>query len=188
MLPEVQEISRRRRRLGLTQTQLAHRAEVSQSLVAKLESGRIDAAYSKVKHIFEKLGELEAERESVPAGKLSNKPVVWVQRTDPVSKAIGLMQKHGYSQLPVFKGERVIGSISEGSVTEYLAGGFDPAHLSRARVSELMGEAFPQVGEETPHEVVVSLLRQVPAVLTTKGGKVTGIVTRADLFKIVRGT
>jgi len=36
--------------------------------------------------------------------------------------------------------------------------------------------------------VVVSLLRQVPAVLTTKGGKVTGIVTRADLFKIVRGT
>jgi len=188
MLPEVQEISRRRRRLGLTQTQLARRAEVSQSLVAKLESGRIDAAYSKVKHIFEKLEELEATREAVPARKLSNKPVVWVQRKDPMSKAIGLMQKHGYSQLPVFYGQRVVGSISEGSVIKYLAGGFDPAHLSRARVSELMEGAFPQVGEETPHGVVVSLLSHSPAVLTTKGGKVTGIVTRADLFKIVRGT
>ena len=51
-----------------------------------------------------------------------------------------------------------------------------------------MEGAFPQVGEETPHGLVVSLLRHFPAVLTTKGGKVTGIVTRADLFKIVRGT
>ena len=184
MLPEVQEISRRRRRLGLTQTQLAREARVSQSLVAKLEAGRIDAAYSKVKQIFEELEELEAKREAVLAGKLSNKPVVGVQQGDPVSKAIGLMRKHGYSQLPVFERGRVVGSISEGSVTEYLAGGFDPAHLSRARVSELIEEAFPQVGEETPHGVVVSLLSHSPAVLTTKGGRVTGIVTKADLFKI----
>lgn len=187
MLPEVQEISRRRRKLGLTQNQLAKLAGVSQSMVAKLEGGRIDAAYSKVKHIFEKLEELEAAREAVPARKLSNKHVIGVQRGDSVSKAIGLMRKHDYSQLPVFDGERVVGSISEGSVTEYLAGGFDPVHLSRARVSELMEEAFPQVGEETPHDVVVSLLRHIPAVLTVKESKVTGIVTKADLFKIAGG-
>lgn len=70
-------------------------------------------------------------------------------------------------------------------MTEYLAGGFDPAHLSRARISELMEEAFPQVGEEVPHDVVVSLLCRVPAVLIAREGKVTGIVTKADLFKVV---
>lgn len=186
-LPDIKELAHRRRSLGLTQTQLARRAGVSQSLVAKLEGGLVDATYSKVKHLFEKLEELEATRESVSARKLSNKPVVGVQLTDPVRKAIRLMRKHDYSQLPVFDGERVVGSISEGSVTKYLAGGLDPAHLSRARASELMEEAFPQVGEETPHDVVVSLLRRVPAVLIAKEGKVTGIVTKADLFKIAGG-
>jgi predicted transcriptional regulator len=186
-LPDAKEIAHRRRSLGLTQTQLARRAGVSQSLVAKLEGGLVDAAYSKVKHLFEVLEELEAEREAVPIKAMSNRPVVGVQLTDSVGKAIGLMRHHAYSQLPVFEGERVVGSISEKNVTEYLAEGKDPTSLSKAKVSDLMGEAFPQVGEDTPREVVVSLLRHVPAVLVVKGGRVTGIVTRADLFKVVRG-
>jgi len=48
-------------------------------------------------------------------------------------------------------------------------------------------ESFPQVIETVPHDVTVSLLRHVPAVLVVKRGRVTGIVTRADLFKVVKG-
>jgi len=185
MMPDVREIARRRKALGLTQVQVARRAGVSQSLVAKLEAGLVDAAYSKVRRLFEVLEELEAERRAVPVRVLSNRPVVGVQVDDSISKAIGLMKRHGYSQLPVWDGERAVGSISEGDITRYLAEGKDPSALSKLRVVDIMGESFPQVGEETPSDVVVGLLRHVSAVLTMKKGKVMGIVTKADLFKAV---
>jgi predicted transcriptional regulator len=41
--------------LGLTQGQLAKIAGVSQSFIAKIESGKIDPSYSKVKTIFDVL-------------------------------------------------------------------------------------------------------------------------------------
>jgi predicted transcriptional regulator len=186
MMPDVKDIQRRRQMLDITQIELAHRAEVSQSLVAKLERGRVDAAYSKVKHIFEVLDRIEAGREPAPIKKLANSPVVGVQVTDPMGKAIELMQRHDYSQLPVFESGRAVGSISEGSVNEYLAGENDPSELSKMRVGELMGEAFPQVGEEMPRDAVGELLRRVPAVLITKRGKVAGIVTKADMLKMVK--
>lgn len=137
----------------------------------KLESGRIDAFYSNVKRIFEKLAELEAEREEVTAGELANRPVVGVQLTDPMSKAIELMEKHSYSQLPVFMEKHAVGSISEGAVTDYLARGLDPIDLPETPVKELMEESFPQVAETAHRDVVVSLLGYFPAVLTTKGAE-----------------
>ena len=41
----IDRISKIRKQLGLTQIQLANLAGVSQSLIAKLESGRIDPSY-----------------------------------------------------------------------------------------------------------------------------------------------
>jgi DNA-binding XRE family transcriptional regulator len=49
MFPTLQDIAKRRRQLGLKQTELAKAAGVSQSLIAKLEAGTIDSSYTKVK-------------------------------------------------------------------------------------------------------------------------------------------
>ena len=51
----VEKIGEIRRVLGLTQTELAKLSGVSQSLIAKIESRKIDPAYSKVIAIFEAL-------------------------------------------------------------------------------------------------------------------------------------
>jgi predicted transcriptional regulator len=40
MLPRLDEISKRRRVLGLSQKHLAHLAGVSQSMIAKIEAGK----------------------------------------------------------------------------------------------------------------------------------------------------
>ncbi len=64
MLPELDTIASRRRTLGLTQTQLAERAGVSQSYIAKLEAKKIEPAYSKVKAILEVLNGLEQGKET----------------------------------------------------------------------------------------------------------------------------
>ena len=50
---ELSEIKKIRKNLGLTQTQLSKRANVSQSLIAKIESGKIDPTFTKTKKIFE---------------------------------------------------------------------------------------------------------------------------------------
>ncbi|MBI2079314.1 helix-turn-helix domain-containing protein, partial [Candidatus Micrarchaeota archaeon] len=45
---DVSKLGSLRRKLGITQKELAKLAGVSQSLIAKIEMGKIDPAYSKV--------------------------------------------------------------------------------------------------------------------------------------------
>ncbi len=59
--------------------------------------------------------------------------------------------------------------------------------LSELTVREIMEEAFPMVDASTPVSIVSMLLRYKSAVLVTIKGEVKGIVTKADLLKIVRG-
>ena len=55
---ELSEVKVIRKKLGLTQGELAKAAGVSQSLIAKIESTKIDPTYSKVKLIFHALESL----------------------------------------------------------------------------------------------------------------------------------
>ena len=63
MLPSIDEVAKKRRIMGLTQQKLARLAGVSQSLIAKLESQKIDPSYTKVKSIFDTLEKLQTETE-----------------------------------------------------------------------------------------------------------------------------
>jgi len=184
MLPILEEVVRKRKMLGLTQKQLSKLAGVSQSLIAKLESGKIDPSYTKVKAILDTLRQLEIKME-VPAREILHGKVVSVNKNDMVSKAVRLMTEHGYSQLPVFDGEHAVGSISEKTILSQILAGKDLTRVSVLPVEEIMDEAFPQVGEDAPLSIISSLLEVYPAVLVSKKGKVVGIITKADLLKIL---
>src|SRR3989338_4468360 len=60
---ELHEIKKIRKSLALTQTDLAKMANVSQSLIAKIESGKIDPTFTKTKKIFETLHLLQNKEE-----------------------------------------------------------------------------------------------------------------------------
>ncbi|MEM2994843.1 MAG: CBS domain-containing protein [Candidatus Bathyarchaeia archaeon] len=184
MLPSLDEIVKKRKMLGLTQKQLAKLAGISQSFVAKIESGKIDPSYSKVKVIFDVLERLET-KVNYTAEKILHKGVVGVQLGDAVEEAIRLMMEHGYSQLPVFNGEQVVGCITEKTVLNQVAAGKDLSQISQKAVEEIMEEAPPRIDEKAPLPLISSLLQVYPAVLVTKKGKVTGIITKADLFKVI---
>jgi len=49
----------------------------------------------------------------------------------------------------------------------------------------MISAEFPQIEEITPLESLSYLLRYYPAVLTTRKGKVVGMITKADLFKLI---
>ncbi len=184
MLPSLDEVAKKRRMLNLTQTQLARLAGVSQSLIAKLESRKIDPSYTKIKALFDALERLELKTEAHAEDVLHDK-VVSIQKSDAVSKAVRLMTEHGYSQLPVFDGEHPVGSISEKTMLSQVLAGEDPNHISTLPVGDIMDEALPQVGENAPLSLISGLLQVYPAVLISKKGKIKGIVTKADLLRLL---
>ena len=182
MLAALETIAVRRRRLGLTQNQLAKQAGVSQSYIAKLEAKKIEPSYTRVRAILEALQRLERSREA-RANEIMTKDVVGVQVCDKVQSAVKLMRETGYSQLPVFDGERSVGSLSESTIIDRIVDRKRGEVIADGLVSEIMDDAFPQVGEDAPVSLLTSLLRVYPAVLVSKKGKIAGIVTKADLLK-----
>ena len=184
MLPSIDEVAKKRRIAGLTQQKLAKLAGVSQSLIAKLESQKIDPSYTKVKAIFDALEKLQTETEVRAEDVLQNK-VIGIQKSEPVSKAVQKMAEYGYSQLPVFDEEHAVGSISEKTIIGKVSAGKDLNQISKLSVGDLMEEAFPQVGEDAPLPLISSLLQVYSAVLISTKGKVVGIVTKADLLKML---
>ena len=184
MFPTLEDIAKKRRQLGLKQAELAKLAGVSQSLVAKLESGKIDSSYTKVKTIFDVLERLEAKTK-IQEEKIVPNEVISIQKDEPLAKVVRLMKDHGYSQVPVFNGKQSVGSISEKTILRQILAGKDLAQISKLPTEDIMEEAFPQVSEEAPLSLISSLLQTYSAVLVSKKGNVVGIITKADLLRMV---
>jgi predicted transcriptional regulator len=184
MFPPLEDIAKKRRTLGLKQAELAKLAGVSQSLVAKLESGRIDSSYTKVKMIFDVLDRLEGKTKIQEEKVVPNK-VIGIQKDEPVSKVVRLMKDHGYSQIPVFNGKQSVGSVSEKTILRQILAGRDLAQISKLPTEQIMEEAFPQVSEDAPLSLISSLLQTYSAVLVARKGEVVGIITKADLLRII---
>lgn len=184
MFPSLEDIAKKRRQLGLKQAQLAKLAGVSQSLIAKLEAGTIDSSYTKVKTIFDTLEKLEVKGK-IQAEKVLHANVLSIQKEEPISKVVSLMKDHQYSQIPVFNGKQSVGSISEKTILRQILEGKDLEQLSALPCEEIMEEGFPQVSEDAPLSLISSLLQTYPAVLVTKKGNVVGIITKADLLRML---
>jgi len=184
MFPTLEDIAKRRRQLGLKQSELAKMAGVSQSLIAKLEAGTIDSSYTKVKTIFDVLDRLEFKTKA-QADKVLHKNVVTVQKNELISKVVKIMQEYGYSQIPVFDGKHSVGSISEKAILRQIMAGKDLDEISKLPTEEIMEEAFPQINDDAPLSLISSLLQTYSGVLVVKKGMVIGIITKADLLRMI---
>lgn len=184
MFPKIDEISKKRKILGLTQKELAKLSGVSQSLIAKLESGKIDPSYTKVKAIFDVINKLELKNK-IKADRINYNKVVSVQEKQLVSEAVDLMKKHGYSQLPVLNNRQVVGSISEKTILNQILAGNFLDQISKLPIKEVMEESLPQVNENAPLSLISSLLQVYPAVIISIKGNVVGIITKADFLKLL---
>ena len=176
MTYELEEIRKIRKKLGMTQTELANRAGVSQSLIAKIESSRIDPTYTKTKKIFAALSELE-KKEEIKAEQIMNSRIINVAPSEPIKDAIAKMKKHQISQLPVIESQKLIGLVSESIILEALL------NSKATLVREVMQEAPPIVSKTTPIQVVSNLLKHYPIVVVSEEGKLIGLITKSDLLE-----
>ncbi|MEX2703835.1 MAG: CBS domain-containing protein [Candidatus Freyrarchaeum guaymaensis] len=177
-LPTPEDIKRLRKKVGLTQTELAEKAGVSQSLIARIESGSVDPRLSTLQRILNAMR--AANEESLTAKDIMFSPVITIDSDAQVLEAAELMRNKDISQLPVVKQGRPVGSINDQIIVQHLSRG---QQIFQKKVEEIMDESFPSVSPSTKVEVVNQLLASGnPAVLVIDKGEIVGIITKIDLI------
>jgi len=172
---ELNEIKLIRKKLSISQIELANHSGVSQSLIAKVESGRLDPSYSNAQKIFKALSTLSNQK-SLKASDVMNSNLISVRPNDNIHEAVRKMKKHQISQMPVIQDNKSVGLVSEASILEAFTN--DKAE----KVEDVMIDAPPVVSMETPISVLSNLLKFYPLVLVSEKGKLNGVITRADII------
>jgi predicted transcriptional regulator len=179
-LVEPRQLKRIRAQLGFTQAGLARAAGVSQSIVAKIEAGTVDPTFSTLSAISKALSSTGSRGKR--AAEVMSSPVIGVQDDVRLKECVAIMKKNAFSQMPVFAGEKMVGTVTENEIMSLLSGANDPGEVLNHRVRDHILPVFAVVGRDTPVEALFSLFRYLPAVLVTSGEKVVGIITKIDLL------
>lgn len=177
----VRQVRRQRITLGLTQAELAKASDTSQSLIAKLERGRLSPSYEVVRRILEALDRRAASDDETAADLMHGAPI-FAEPAEPLGKALERMKEKGFSQLPVVDRGQPVGSISESAILGRLEEGVDLDALKRQPVRFSMRASFPTVEPATRRRTLVELLRDHEAVLVVREGRMVGVITKSDLW------
>ncbi|AEM38032.1 transcriptional regulator, XRE family [Pyrolobus fumarii 1A] len=176
-----EEIRRLRLAAGLSQRELARLAGVSQSLIAKIEAGKVNPRVETLKKILDALEAVLRRLDRVEA--YASKPVITVRVDEPVRKAVVVMDRYGFSQVPVVdeKG-RVVGTVIESSVLRAIIE--RGSQVLDEPIERVMVEPLPTVKPDEPVMRVLPLLERYPAVLVVDDeNRPIGIVTKIDLIR-----
>lgn len=178
------ELRRRRLALGIPLGELARAVGRSDATLSRVERGQIRPSYELVQKIVEYLDTHEGvATRPLTAGDVMNRTVVTIEANADVGRASQLLERGGFSQLPVLDGGRVTGAVSETGLLRALA----RPNGRRVRVREIQDVAYPQVDATFPADLLTVLLGRYPAVLVLHRGDVSGIITRSDLIRGLRG-
>ncbi|MEM4575634.1 MAG: CBS domain-containing protein [Archaeoglobaceae archaeon] len=173
---EPEEIRERRKKLKMTQKELAEKVGVSQSLIAKLESGVLDPKLSLIKKIMRVFEEMESKKR---AEDVMNSPVLVAKVDDPISKVARIMIEKGISQMPVVDKGNIVGSVSErGVFRAFYEGKRD------LLVKDVIEPPFPEISPKTEISEISKLLLENSAVIVVEKGKILGIITKHDLMRL----
>ena len=102
-IPTPEELRARRETLGMRQTEIAKRAGISQSMVARIEAGSVDPRVSTLNKIISVFNRTEPKK--ITAAQIMHAPVLSVQPQESISLAVEIFEKNNISQLPVIERE-----------------------------------------------------------------------------------
>ncbi len=128
----------------------------------------------------------DARVEHLLSGKAPRlRRLISVSAGEPLRRALALIEEHDVSQLPVLRGNEVVGTLAEDDVLRTALA--DRGALDRP-VDAIMGAPLPVVDAGESADVVTKLLAaRSPAVLVREGGAMAGILTRFDMVKFIAG-
>lgn len=181
MFPNLKEIRKKRKILDLTQKQLSKISSVSQSMIAKIESGKIDPSYSTVQKLFITLENLENPKRK-KCVEVMNKKLICIEGDQTLETASKIMHKYSISQLPVKEKNSIIGLISEDLLLEKIQEGEKYEKIIKMKVKEIMDNPLPTVDKNFYIEQILPLIKISGAILILDKNKPIGIITKSDLI------
>jgi predicted transcriptional regulator len=158
---------------GLSQTELARLAGISQAHVAKIENERVDPRLSTLNKILLFL----SKRESITKCSDIMSRLMSVNPETPVKKVITIMRSSGFSQVPVLENGRQIGIVSETTLLHNM-----DKNLDNLEAKDIIDKPFPVVDSEDTTYILPPLLDIHSAVLVSERGRIRGIITKSDLL------
>lgn len=169
-------IRRMRTEAGISQTELAKLAGISQAHIAKIENERVDPRLSTVNKI---LFVLSKSKRIVLCKDIMNRHIVSAKTDTPITRIISLMKSSGISQVPIMRGRVQAGSIRESTLIRN-----SDRNLRALKAGDMLDKPFPTVDAEDPVEMLPPLLDFHSAVLVTERGRIRGIITKSDLLEL----
>ena len=179
-LPDPKDVISLRKKMGLTQRDLAKRCGLSFAWVNQVETGIIkDPSYSRLKKIADYYETSKGEQE-LTADNICNKNIITVEIGQSLKKANEKMISKGISQIPVFSKNTCVGMLTDKTVS-----GFFSLDKSKIMINEKMLESTPPiVDSSSPAKVLQHILEYFDCILVEKKGEIYGIIVRQDLNKI----
>ncbi|MBY0547167.1 MAG: cystathionine beta-synthase [Candidatus Obscuribacterales bacterium] len=112
-------------------------------------------------------------------------PMITVKDTDPVQRAIELMQEHQIDQLPVTtESGQNVGSINDIITMQVVYERKDPSTMA---ISSVMGRPFPQFDKNEEIEMVYKAFKLGTAmVVVMDEGRAYGVLTKFDMMAHLR--
>ena len=108
--------------------------------------------------------------------------IIQVSPDSNLGEALDIMKGQSISQIPVIHENLVVGTISESLVLELLNRYRNLNSLRDESIENIMGDILPIVPESAKIQEITPLLRRYGAVMVLFQGKLSGIVTKADLL------
>lgn len=134
---------------------------------------------------------LTSRKKAVVVGDWMSEAVLAVEGFDSINIARQLMAKHRVNQLPVVKGEKVVGIVTDRDIRDAYPtsmainrGEAIDRFADTITVDEVMSHNVLTVHPETPLLAAVALLKKqrIGSLPVVKKQKLVGIITRSDVL------
>ena len=102
-----------------------------------------------------------------------------VKPDSTVKEVLKIINEKGFSNIPVMKGKRALGCISESKLMKKL---LEKSDLIKEPIENVMDNCFPTIDAKTELAEVKNVLKDNAAILVSDFGLITDIITRYDLI------
>ncbi len=179
-LPDPKDIISLRKKMGLTQRQLASKCGLSFAWIYQVENNDIkDPSYSKLKKIADYY-EIQKNNTGWTVGDICNTNIVIAEIGQSLEKVNKKMINKGFSQIPVLKKNKCVGMLTDKTVAVFFN-----LDKSKIMINEKMLESVPPIVDSTsPAKILQEIFNYFDSVLVQKKGNLYGIIVIQDLNKL----